>query len=514
MPLLQVKLHLLIMVSAMGLGAHFQFYSNSVVNNVVDDIKPWFNQSYIEHYGSSLTTEGLTLLWSMASACLQFGAVVGALITRPMAERLGRRGGLITTGITCAVGSLLTVIAKYVDAFELFFVGRLLLGVSLGASLGLASMFVTETAPVRYRGACGSLLQIMLGLGNLLSLILTLPQLFGTATLWPAAMAIPLITSLLQVLVTFQGEESPRFLLMAKKDEGAAIRSLYYYRRAISVEPQMVQIRGELNPVQPTPIKEEDGKTGEAKEEEKKTKAASLGVLFKYPNLKPMLLAIVIAFSIQFSGIAAVLAYSKTMFESAGLSTSTAKYGSVGLGVCNTLAPFLSTALVEKAGRKIILLGGLSLSTVSLAVMIGCSEAGNTYGITDALIGTIVCMYGFQIGFALSSSILWIVVAELFQQSLRSLAVTITSFSFFVFQSIVVLCYLPFASKVGFSISFLPFIISGIVCVVILGIFLPETKGKSIQEISDYFTRQKQKEKKKKQSTKQSLSTIGENTRF
>ncbi|KHJ43794.1 transporter, major facilitator family protein [Trichuris suis] len=432
-----LKLHLLIMVSAMGLGAHFQFYSNSVVNNVVDDIKPWFNQSYIEHYGSSLTTEGLTLLWSMASACLQFGAVVGALITRPMAERLGRRGGLITTGITCAVGSLLTVIAKYVDAFELFFVGRLLLGVSLGASLGLASMFVTETAPVRYRGACGSLLQIMLGLGNLLSLILTLPQLFGTATLWPAAMAIPLITSLLQVLVTFQGEESPRFLLMAKKDEGAAIRSL-----------------------------------------------------------------------IQFSGIAAVLAYSKTMFESAGLSTSTAKYGSVGLGVCNTLAPFLSTALVEKAGRKIILLGGLSLSTVSLAVMIGCSEAGNTYGITDALIGTIVCMYGFQIGFALSSSILWIVVAELFQQSLRSLAVTITSFSFFVFQSIVVLCYLPFASKVGFSISFLPFIISGIVCVVILGIFLPETKGKSIQEISDYFTRQKQKEKKKKQSTKQSLSTI------
>ncbi|CDW52754.1 facilitated glucose transporter [Trichuris trichiura] len=487
---------MLIMVSAMGLGAHFQFYSNSVVNNVVDDIKPWFNQSYIEHYGSSLTPDGLTLLWSMASA-------FGAIITRPMAEKLGRRGGLITTGITCAAGSLLTVIAKYVDAFELFFIGRLLLGVSLGASLGLASMFVTETAPVRYRGACGSLLQIMLGLGNLLSLILTLPQLFGTAQLWPAAMAIPLITSLLQVLITFQGEESPRFLLMAKKDEGAALRSL--------VEPQMVQIRGELNPVQPTPVKENGNKEEVVKEEEKKAKT-SLSALFKYPYLRPMLLAIVVAFSIQFSGIAAVLAYSKTMFESAGLSTNTAKYGSVGLGVCNTLAPFLSTALVEKAGRKIILLGGLLLSTVSLAVMIGCSEAGNTYGITDALIGTIVCMYGFQIGFALSSSILWIVVAELFPQSLRSLAVTITSFSFFVFQSIVVLCYLPFASKVGFSISFLPFILSGIICVAILGVFLPETKGKSIQEISAYFSGQK--EKQKKQPTKQSLSTIDENTRF
>uniref|UniRef100_A0A5S6QYG3 MFS domain-containing protein n=1 Tax=Trichuris muris TaxID=70415 RepID=A0A5S6QYG3_TRIMR len=515
MPLLKVKLNLLIVVSAMGLGAHFQFYSNSVVNNIVDDVKPWFNQSYTEHYGKSLSKDQLTLLWSMASACLQFGAVVGALVTRPMAERMGRRGGLITTGLTCAIGSVLTTIAKYVDAFEVFFVGRLLLGVSLGASLGLASMFVTETAPVRYRGACGSLLQIMLGLGNLLSLVLTLPQLFGTAELWPVSMAVPLVTSLLQVLITFQGEESPRFLLIAKKDEEAARKSLHYYRRAISVEPQMVQIRGELNRIQVTPRKLDETKEEvmEEEKEENKKSAASVGDLFKYPNLRPMLLAIVVAFSIQFSGIAAVLAYSKTMFESAGLSTLTAKYGSVGLGVCNTLAPFLSTALVEKAGRKVILLGGLSLSTVSLAVMIGCSEAGNTYGLTDALSGTIVCMYGFQIGFALSSSILWIVVAELFPQSLRSLAVTITSFSFFVFQSVVVLCYLPFASKVGFSISFSPFILSGVVCVAILGTFLPETKGKSIQEISAYFSGQTDK----RQLEKKQLPGAGSadnNTRF
>ncbi|KRZ03142.1 Solute carrier family 2, facilitated glucose transporter member 1, partial [Trichinella zimbabwensis] len=476
MPMLKVKLNLLITVCAVGLGAQFQFYSNSVINNVAVELQQWINESYMAHYGVSLVGSEMTVLWSLTSAALQIGAVVGALLTRLIAERLGRRGGLITTGFMCSLGSALTVVAKFVNAFELFIVGRLLLGISLGGSLGLASMFVSELAPVQYRGMCGSMLQIMLGIGSTLSLVATLPEVFGSERLWPVAMGVPLVTSLLQVMIVWHGEESPRFLFLTRKDELAARKSLSYYRKQMSVELQIRQIEKEV--VTDTELRNGHGSA----------EPSLLKQLLTQPQYsRPLLISILIAFGVQFSGIAAVLAFSKTMFVAAGLSAATAKYASVGLGLCSVLTPVISTALIERVGRKVILLSGLALTAVSLVLLMVCVEVGLQLDSYPARVATVPCLFLFQVGFALTSSIIWIVVSELFPQSVRSVAVAVVSFLFFTFQMVVVLAYLPFKEAVGLSCSYLPFVISELLVMALLYKLLPETKGKSIEEISAYF---------------------------
>ncbi|KAL1235102.1 Glucose transporter type [Trichinella spiralis] len=202
---------------------------------------------------------------------------------------------------------------------------------------------------------------------------------------------------------------------------------------------------------------------------------------------RPLLISVLIAFGVQFSGIAAVLAFSKTMFVAAGLSAATAKYASVGLGLCSVLTPVISTALIERVGRKVILLSGLAVTASSLVFLMVCVEVGLQLDSYPARVATVPCLFLFQVGFALTSSIIWIVVSELFPQSVRSVAVAVVSFLFFTFQMVVVLAYLPFKEAVGLSCSYFPFLISELLVMALLYKLLPETKGKSIEEITAFF---------------------------
>lgn len=189
------------------------------------------------------------------------------------------------------------------------------------------------------------------------------------------------------------------------------------------------------------------------------------------------------------SGVSAVLAYSKTMFINAGLNDETAQYASLGIGIVNCVTPFLTMFLVERAGRKLILLVGLTICDASLVALTVCNFGSNQYSWPGAATGAIPCLYIFQVGFALSNSIALIAPAELFPQEARASAMTVTFCFLWALQSLCVLGYLPFSEAVGVAYSYLPFMACVTVAIVLLIIFMPETKGMTVEQVAAMFAR-------------------------
>ncbi len=346
---------------------------------------------------------------------------------------------------------------------------------------GLGSVFVSELAPAKYRGACGSVQQVFLGLGNLLSQIFTLWFLLGRENLWPIAVAFPLVPGLLLLITLLFSPESPRFLFLSRENQEASRKSIEFYQGLDRVRVVFTDLQNEMEALSAT------GK-----------QIGMIGLFSQRQTLIPLLLSLLINFGVQMSGIGAVMAYSEGMFADAGLSTHTAELATVGIGVANFLSPLLTMFLVEKKGRKPLLLAGYLICLLCLALLSlfdaghgtpgHGSSTGHGWGWGQwASYATMPCLYIFQVGFAISSSISWIAPAELFPQNARSSALTVVIFSRWLLQCFTVLLYPPFKDLVGVPWSFVPFIVCVVLSGVLLMIFLPETKGKTFREIAMLF---------------------------
>lgn len=227
-----VTCSLVIVILSVCFGSNFQFYSNSVISNIAGLGQQYMNQSFYLHYGRYVSESAMSLLWSFSSAALQIGSLIGAMITRLLADRYGRRKALMILSVAAAVGSTLDGLAKLANSLEMFILGRVLMGVSLGGGLPLASMFISEISPVRYRGACGSCQQLFIGLGNFVSYVLTLKEVWGNEWGWPIAVSVPpFLGAVTQFFVLFlYAHDSPRGLVLSQKDSHAGLEAIKFYQ--------------------------------------------------------------------------------------------------------------------------------------------------------------------------------------------------------------------------------------------------------------------------------------------
>lgn len=160
------------------------------------------------------------------------------------------------------IGSLLDGFAKLANSFEMFILGRYFMGGGLGCGMALASMFITEIAPVRVRGACGATQQILIGFGNAVSFVLTLSQVLGTERWWPIVVSVPpFVTSLMQtVVLMFYAHDSPRYLILAKSNMDKGFEALKFYQGKPGAEVRLDAIREEKR------VMDERRKTGQVKQ--------------------------------------------------------------------------------------------------------------------------------------------------------------------------------------------------------------------------------------------------------
>eukprot|EP00080_Pristionchus_pacificus_P014242 PDM74262.1 C-type lectin [Pristionchus pacificus] len=475
------------------LGGSAQFYSYGVVNPAQRLIMDWINQTYYDRNGDALGVTELNLFWSFVVSSIAVGAIVGALLTRVISERCGRRNGLILNGAVNVVGAVLELLAKPTRSPELLLVGRFVLGVNMGLTSGLVPMYLMEITPASSRGVAGTLHQVAVAFSDWFSLLIGLPEVLGSAVLWPFAFAFPGLFALLLVLVLPFSPESPKYLMSTKKDRMGALdacRSLVGHDAAQHMYEELVKEH----------IQEQD------------QSSATFRELFTSPQLRvPLAAAGIVMLAQQFTGCTAVFAYSTDMFVNAKLDQCvscrlfhrvcsfcsfrkyrntyttnlrvTARFATLAIGIAYFVFTCSAPLLIERVGRRPLLLFQLSacfVSLLALTIFTGLQTYSKVSWASYGMIGALVvymCVYG------VGSPIPWMITGELFNQRFRSCAVTVSVFIAWFLAFLTSTAYLPFSQLVGVTFSYLPFLVGLLVSTTVMFFLLPETRHRAPSEI-------------------------------
>ncbi|XP_008572625.1 PREDICTED: solute carrier family 2, facilitated glucose transporter member 5 [Galeopterus variegatus] len=224
-------------------GSSFQYgYNVAAVNSPAELMKQFYNETNYDRTGEFMDDIPLTLLWSVTVSLFPFGGFVGSLLVGPLVNKLGRKGALLFNNIFSIVPAILMGCSKVAGSFELIIVSRLLVGICAGVSSNVVPMYLGELAPKNLRGALGVVPQLLITVGILVAQIFGLRSLLANDKGWPILLGLTGVPAALQLLLLPWFPESPRYLLIQKKDEAAAgtvvlmagqqlsgVNAIYYY---------------------------------------------------------------------------------------------------------------------------------------------------------------------------------------------------------------------------------------------------------------------------------------------
>ena len=391
------------------------------------------------------------------------GSCIGALSIGALSDRFGRKKLLIISAFLFLLGSALCASAT---GFVMMVVARIILGLAVGAASALTPAYLAELALKERRGSLSTLFQLMVTLGILLAYASNLGFLgrhIAVISDWRWMLGSALIPALLLLIGGLMLPESPRYLV-SKGDERNAFKVLTLIRSDVD----QAQIQLELDDIKAVAAQDTKG-----------------GIKELFRIARPALLAAVgLMLFQQFVGINSVIYFLPQVFiKGFGFGEHEAIWVSVGIGVVNFLATIVAVLVMDKFPRKALLVFGSVVMAVSLIVLSVMNFAGN---VTLLAMPTMVLIGVYILGFALSwGPIAWVLIGEIFPLSVRGIGSSFGSAAnwvgnFVVSQFFLVLLAVfrnnvggPFAIFAVFAVLSIPFVMR----------FVPETKGKSLEEI-------------------------------
>ncbi|KAL3861432.1 hypothetical protein ACJMK2_007466 [Sinanodonta woodiana] len=412
----------------------------------------------------------LDLMWSITVAIFVLFGMFGAFVSGKIADFFGRKRGMIIITFLMFLAAVFGAIPKAVKSPECLIVSRAFVGLHCGINISLASLYLAEISPRKIRGAVGTFHQLFITIGILWSMVLGLPGFSGSATMWPFLFAFNAIPAFVCLVVFPFCPESPRFLLIKKNDEDGATKALRRLRGRNDVEDEIEEMRTEAKKAS-------------------SIKQFTLKELLTTPELKlPIIIACLMQVAQQWSGINAVMSYSGFIFQQAKIEDSAIPYVIVGQGAINVIATVIAIPLMEKAGRRALLLGPMGLMVGSFVVLtIFLNLLNNADMVNSHSAFAIVCiiaMLSYIIGFALGlGPIPFIVVSEIFRQEPRAAAMSFSLAFNWVCNFILVLTFRFIQKGIG-AYTYLIFIVILVASILFIFFFLPETKNRSFDEIA------------------------------
>ncbi|KHN88234.1 Solute carrier family 2, facilitated glucose transporter member 3 [Toxocara canis] len=451
-------------IITVAIGASAQFYSYGIVNPTQPILTDWINSTYKERNGVPMSISQFNVFWSFVVSSVSIGAIVGSLLTRWTAEHFGRRNGLLANGIVNVLGALLVTLTKVLHSPEMLIFGRVLLGTSMGLSSGLVPMYLMEITPLEYRGVAGTVHMVAVSFSDWFSLLIGLPEVMGNENLWPYAFGLPGLQALILCIILPFCPESPKYLLVANRNEQKAFTSVKQL-----VHEQHVQ-------------RFYDDVVSEASTSEEGS--GSYGDLLMHSNLRiPMLISILMMISQQFTGCTVVFAYSTDMFMNAKLPVDIARYSTLAIGIVYFIFACAAPILIERVGRRSLSLFQLFSCDLALILLTIFTALQNYTTVKWASYGSIGALLFYMCVYGVGSPIPWMITGELFNTKHRAAAVTVAVFTAWTFAFIISTAYLPFQELVGVSWSYLPFIVFITISTFFVFLLLPETKRKPVDEI-------------------------------
>lgn len=388
------------------------------------------------------------------TASLALGAVVGCILAGSIADRLGRKPGLLTAAFVFAISSL---VMGFAPSLTVFISGRFFAGIGVGMASMLSPMYIAEISPEKYRGRLVALNQLTIVLGILFTHLINYKlKDFGPDS-WRWMFGLGAIPSSIFFIGVLFLPESPRWLVLKGKKEQAAVM----LRKIGGDEFVARTIKG----IQST----SDAKKVPLKE------------LFRKRFLSVVLLGIGIAVFQQWCGINVVFNYTAKLFESIGADRSEQLIQAVYIGIVNFVFTIIAMLLVDRIGRKPLMLvgaGGLALLYTSIVVVLKTETVSFLSPLILAAIGT----YAISL-----APVTWVLISEIFPNSIRSKALSVATVGLWLAYSVLVFTFPIITERTG---EYVPFVIYTVIC--ILGFFfilfkLKETKGKCLEDVEKDF---------------------------
>lgn len=437
------------------LGSSFQFgFGTTCMNAPEKNIKDYFRK-----YGTF--TE---LMWSTAVAIFAVGGMFGSVIGQIIANFLGSKRTLLLNNIPAIIGSLMIFSSYYAKGPALLIIGRLIFGFNNGINTAVAPVYLSEIAPIRIRGALGVLNQFGIVTGMLVGYILGLKEVLGTDTGWPYLLGFGFLVAILQLFTLPFCPRSPRYLLLKLNKEPETVEALIKLRGTSDVSEDIEEMRGE----QENHLREE--------------KVSVLRLVQIKELRKPLVISVVLQLAQQFSGINAVFYYSTSIFASAGVKEG--RVASVFVGVTSLVMTAVTVKVVEVMGRRSLLLFGQAGMFVFYAVMTISFRFEDLSGMNYvSVVATLLTVTFFQLG---PGPIPWFITAELFSQGPRPAAVAIAGVVNWLANFIVGLVF-PSMQAALTPYTFLVFMVLVAFFFVFTLIYVPETKGRTIEQITSHF---------------------------
>ena len=158
----------------------------------------------------------VTFIWAIIVSIFCLGGMIGGSLVGFVADKFGRKGGLLLNNILVVLAVIFEGAAKPTLSYEMIYIGRFLIGVNAGLNAGLAPMYLGEVSPMHLRGAVGTVYQLIITISILVSQILGLESLLGTASQWPVLLCLTIVPAIFQLVTLPFCPESPKYLLLGK----------------------------------------------------------------------------------------------------------------------------------------------------------------------------------------------------------------------------------------------------------------------------------------------------------
>lgn len=439
--------HFVILAAAItAIGGLLFGYDTGVISGAILFIKGAF--------GLSSTSQEIVV------SSVLIGAVIGAAISGFLADRYGRRIMIILASIIFGLGAIFTALTP--DVYTLI-AGRIGVGVAIGMASFIVPLYIAEVAPVNIRGALVSLNQLAVTIGIVSSYMVDLA--FASCGGWRWMLGLAVIPSLILTIGMYFMPASPRWLLSKGFKEKAVL-----VLQKIRGTPE---IDDEVKEIEETILLEKEGKWSDLLD----------------PNVRSaLIIGIGLAAFQQLTGINTVIYYAPTILQFAGFeSAAVSILATVGIGIINVLLTIVSILFIDRLGRRPLLIIGIIGMVISLGIL-GIAFA--LPGLSGSLgIVSVICLMLYVGSFAISlGPIFWLMIAEIYPLNIRGRAMSTATMANWGTNLIVAITFLSLIQILGASGTFWLYGLIAIGTLLFVYFRVPETKGKSLEEIERLCT--------------------------
>ena len=442
------RLGLLVAASAATVGVIYGYDQS----NIAGALLPLTTEFQLSTHDQELVTTAVVV-----------GQIVGALGGGALANRIGRKASMLLVAFGFGVFSLLSGLAFSVPTL---LAARLLLGVTVGVSIVVAPVFVAESAPTKVRGAMLVLYQVATVVGIIAGYLVAWA--FAGAGSWRLLLGLAAVPAALVVLMLLRLPDTARWYMLRGRTADAR-RVLADLDPETDPDVELAEIAAALS-------EERSGGVGGVRE------------LLRMPWRRATVFVVVLGFFIQITGINAIVYYSPRIFESMGFTGNAALLGLPALVQVFGLAAVLTSLVtVDRFGRKPTLLTGIGIMVVANVLLIVVFLLSSSFGgvlTVLGFVGLVLFTVGFTFGFG---SLVWVYAGESFPARLRAPGASAMLTADLVANAIVAAVFLTMLNGLGGAGTFAVFGVLALAAMVFVHRQAPETKGKRLEEIQQYW---------------------------